>query len=169
MDWMNALLKSHPSWEVVWAPQKKGKDCQMIICFQVADMKEKVPVGAADKIRAHLESKGHRTIGRYISYNGLVDVTLADTRSVDSILASSYYIIPSLSKEGIHVSPPKFIPINNPFELCIGGLNDYEGLHKIIKKWLYYKYIHDDISKTTRVFDTRISHDCEYFIFTMDC
>jgi hypothetical protein len=168
MDWMNALLKSRPSWEVVWAPQKKGKDHRMTVRFHVADTKEKVPVGAADKIRAHLESKGHRTIGGYISYNGLVDVTLADTCSVDSILASSYYIIPSLSKEGIHVSPPKFIPINNPFELCIGGLNDYEGLHEIIEKWLYYKYVHNDVSKTTHVFDTHVSHDREYFIFTMD-
>ena len=73
-----------------------------------------------------------------------------------------------LSKEGIHVSPPKFIPINNPFELCIGGLNDYEGLHEIIEKWLYYKYVHDDSSKSTCVFDTRLSHDREFFIFTMD-
>jgi len=140
----------------------------MTIRFRVADAKEKVPVGAADKIRAHLESKGHRTIGGYISYNGLVDVTLADTRSVDSILASSYYIIPSLSKEGLHVSSPKHIPINNPFELCIGGLNDYEGLHEIIEKWLYYRYVYNDISKTTRVFDTPISQDREYFIFAMD-
>ena len=54
MDWMNALLKSCPSWEVVWAPQKKGKDRQMIVRFRVADTKEKVPVGAADKIRAHI-------------------------------------------------------------------------------------------------------------------
>lgn len=124
-------------------------------------------MGASEE-RERSSDDRHRTIGGYISYNGLVDVTLADTHSVDSILASSYYIIPSLSKEGIHVSPSKFIPINNPFELCIGGLNDYEGLYEIIEKWLYYKYVHDDISKTTCVFDTRMSHDPEYFIFTMD-
>jgi hypothetical protein len=114
MDWMNALLKSRPSWEVVWAPQKKGKDRRMTVRFRVADMKEKVPAGTADKIHAHLKSKGHRTIGGYISYNGLVDVTLADTRSVDSILASSYYIIPSLSKEGIHVSPSQIHSNQHP-------------------------------------------------------
>jgi len=168
MDWMNALRKSRPSWEVVWAPQKKGKDCRMTVCFHVADMKEKVPTGATDKIRTHLKAKGHRMIGGYISYNGLVDITLADTHSVKSILTSSYYVIPSLSKEGIHVSPPKFISINNPFKLCIGGLNDYEGLHEIIEKWLYYKYVHNNASKTTCVFDTHTPHDREYFIFTMD-
>jgi hypothetical protein len=168
IEWMNALRMARPSWEVVWAPQKKGKDRRMIVRFRVADIKDKVPAGAPDRIRTHLESKGHRTLGGYISYNGLVDITLADTHSVDSILASTYYFIPSLSKEGLHVSPPKFIPINNPFELCIGGLNDYEGLHEIIEKWLYYKYVQDDAAKTTRVFDTRISPDREYFIFTMD-
>jgi hypothetical protein len=26
MDWMNALIKFHSLWEVVWGPQKKGKD-----------------------------------------------------------------------------------------------------------------------------------------------
>ncbi|KAF8228144.1 hypothetical protein L208DRAFT_1379477 [Tricholoma matsutake] len=79
-----------------------------------------------------------------------------------------YYVILSLSKEGLHVSPPKFILINNPFELCISGLNDYEGLHEIIEKWLYYKYVQDDAAKMTHVFDTCISPDCKYFIFTMD-
>jgi hypothetical protein len=128
IEWMNALRVARPSWEVIWAPQKKGKDRRMIVRFRVADIKDKVPAAAPDRIRTHLESKGHRTLGGYISYNGLVDITLADTRSVDSILASTYYFIPSLSKEGLHVSPPKFIPIDNPFELCIGGLNDYEGL-----------------------------------------
>ena len=168
MDWMNALSKSHPTWDVVWAPQKKGKDRRMTIRFRVADSKEKVPTNATEKIRAHLESKGHRTIGGYISYNGLVDISLADTNSIDTILASHHYIVPTISKEGMHVSPPKFIPINHPFELCIGGLNDYEGVHEIIEKWLYYKYVHDDKAKTTRVYDTRISPDREYFIFTMD-
>jgi hypothetical protein len=139
----------------------------MIVCFHVANTKDKVPTGAPDRIWTHLESKGHRTLGGYISYNGLVDITLADTRSVDSIFASSYYFTLSLSK-GLHVSPPKFIPIDNPFELCIGGLNDYEGLHEIIEKWLYYKYIQDDATKMTCVFDTHVSPDCEYFIFTMD-
>jgi hypothetical protein len=93
----------------------------MIVCFLVADSKEKVPIIASDKICAYLKSKGHRTTGRYISYNGLVDITLADTQSVDLILKSRYYLIPLLSKEGMHVPPPKFISIN---ELCIGGLND---------------------------------------------
>lgn len=168
MDWKTALTKSCPTWDVVWAPQKKGKDRRMIICFRVAESKEKVSSGATDKIHAHLMSKGHRTTGGYISYNGLVDITLADTHSVDTILASTHYLIPSLSKEPLHVSPPKFIPVENPFELCIGGLNEYEGLHETIEKWLYYKYVHDDDAKTSRVFDTRISLDREYFIFTMD-
>jgi hypothetical protein len=84
------------------------------------------------------------------------------------LLTSTYYFIPSLSKEGLHVSPPKFIPIDNPFELCIGGLNNYEGLHEIIEKWLYYKYVYYDTAKTTHIFDTHISSNCEFFIFTMD-
>lgn len=105
-----------------------------------------------------------------ISYNGLVDINFADSQSVDTILASTarQYIIPSLSKEGMHVSAPKFIPVENPFELCIGRLTEYEGLHDIIEKWIYYKYVHDDEFNTTRVFDTRLSPDREYFIFTMD-
>ena len=168
MDWQIALAKFQPSWEVVWALQKKGKDRRMTVRFRVADSKEKVPSNATDKIRSHLESKGHRTIGGYISYNGLVDVTMADSHSVDAILASSYYFIPSISKEAMHVSPPKFISIENPFELCIGGLNDYDGLHEIIEKWLYHKYQHDDSAKTSRVFNTRVSTDREHFIFTMD-
>ena len=169
-DWMKALKKSRPSWDIVWAPQKKGKDRRMVVRFRVAETKEKVPANASDKIRAHLESKGHKTIGGYISFNGLVDITLADTESVDRILASSYYVIPSLSKEGMHVSPPKFIPINYAFELCVGGLNDYEGIHETIEKWLYHRYafIHDDGTRTPCVFDTRMSSDREYFIFTMD-
>ena len=110
----------------------------MIVIFQVADKKEKVPLGASEKICTHLESKGHRVIGGYISFNGLVDITLADTCSVDSILATQYHNILLLFKQEIQVSPPKYISINNTFELCIGSLNDYVGLHKIIKKWLYY-------------------------------
>ena len=167
MDWMTALSKSRPEWEIVWAPQKKGKDRRMTVRFRVADSKEKVPINASDKIRAHLESKGHKTIGGYISFHGLVDVTFADTNSVDAVLATNYYNVPSLSKEGMHVSAPKFIPIENPFELCIGGLIEYEGLHETIEKWLYHKYT-DEASKVTRVYDTRISADRDYFIFTMD-
>ena len=117
MDWMTALSKSRPEWEIVWAPQKKGKDRRMTVRFRVADSKEKVPINASDKIRAHLESKGHKTTGGYISFHGLVDVTFADTNSVDAVLATNYYNVPSLSKEGMHVSAPKFIPIENPFEL----------------------------------------------------
>ena len=98
----------------------------------------------------------------------MVDITLADSRSVDAILGANFYLIPSLSKEGIQVSAPKYIPINNPFELSIGGLGNYEGLHEIIEKWLYYKYVHDDDSQTSCVFNTRISKDREHFIFTMD-
>jgi hypothetical protein len=154
IDWMNALRKARPSWEVVWAPQKKGKDRRMVVRFRVAETKDKVPPGAPDKIRAYLETKGHRTIGGYVSFNGLVDITLADTGSVDTILATSYYTIPSLSKEAMHVSPPKFIPINNPFELCVGGLSNYEGLHETIDKWLYHQYSYDDADKTTRVYET---------------
>jgi hypothetical protein len=169
-DWMNALAQSRPSWEIVWAPQKKGKDRRMIVRFRVADSKEKVPENAPDKIRSFLESRGHKTTGGYVSFNGLVDITFADTESVDTILASSYYHVPALSKEGMHVSPPKFIPINYPFELCIGGLNEYEGLHEIIEKWLYHVYtrVDDAGTKTSRVFDTRISSDRDHFIFTMD-
>jgi hypothetical protein len=100
--------------------------------------------------------------------NRLVDITFAATQSVDSILSSSYCIIPSLSKVPIHIAPPKSIPILNPFELCIGSLNDYKGLHEIIEKWLYYKYIHDDSSKSTCIFDTCLSHDHKFFIFMMD-
>lgn len=167
-DWMKALTKLRPTWEVVWAPQKKGKDRRMTIRFRVAESKEKVPINAADKIRSHLESKGHRTTGGYISFHGLVDITLADSHSVDTILNSSYYIIPSLSKEPLHVSPPRYIPVNNPFELCITGLNDYDGLHETIEKWLYHKYAYDDSAKSTRIFDTRMTSDRENFVFTMD-
>jgi hypothetical protein len=167
-DWKIALAKYQPTWDVVWAPQKKGKDRRMTVRFRVAESKDLVPANAADKIRAHLETKGHRTIGGYVSFGGLVDVMFADTNSVDLILSSNYYLVPSLSKEGLHVSSPKFMPVNNPFELCIGGLNEYEGLHEVIEKWLYHKYRHDDIQASTRVFDTRISTDREYFIFTMD-
>lgn len=168
IDWMDALAKCRPTWEVVWAPQKKGKDRRMTVRFRVAYSKEKVPADAIDKIRAHLESKGHKTIGGYISFNGLVDVKLADTNSVDTILASDYYHIPSLSKEGLHVSAPKYIAVKNPFELCIGGLNEYEGLHVVIEKWLYHVYTHDNPARSTRVFDSRVSSDQDYFIFTMD-
>ena len=170
IEWKSALAKIRPSWEIVWAPQKKGKDRRMTIRFRAAESKDKVPPNAVEKIRAHLESKGHKTIGGYISFNGLVNITLAHTDSVDTILSSSYYIIPFLSKEGIHVSPPKFIPVNFPFELCVGGLNEYEGLHDTIEKWLYhkYKYTHDDEENGTRVVDTRISDDHDHFIFAMD-
>lgn len=167
-DWRIALLKARPTWDVVWAPQKKGKDRRMVVRFRVAESKETVPTGASDKIRAHLHSKGHRTTGGYLSFNGLVDITFADTKSVDTILESTHYIIPSLSKESIHVSPPRFVAINNPFELCVGGLNDYDGLHEIIEKWIHFKYVHDDIAQTSRVFDSRVSPDRENFIFTMD-
>ena len=143
-DWMKALSLSHPLWEVVWAPQKKGKDHRMTVRFCVADSKEKVLSNATEKIRTYLGSKGHRTTGGYISYNGLVDINFANLRSVDTILASTarQYIVPTLSKEGMHVSSPKFISVNNPFELCIGGLTEYEGLQDIIEKWLYYKYVY---------------------------
>jgi hypothetical protein len=107
INWMNVLCEAQPLWEVVWAPQKKGKDCRMVIHFHVTETKEKVPTRAADRIHAHLESKGHRTTRGYISFNGLVNVMLTDMLSVNSILASHYYSIPSLSKEGIHVSPPQ--------------------------------------------------------------
>ena len=167
-DWMNALSKYRPNWEVVWAPQKKGKDKCMTVRFRVAETKDKVPVNASDKIRAYLETKGHRTIGGYISFNRLVDIQLADTCSVDPILASSYFIIPTLSKAGMHVSSPRFIPINNLFELCISGLNDYDGIHETIEKWLYYKYVNDDEAKSARVYDTRVSSDRDHFIFAMD-
>jgi hypothetical protein len=168
LDWKNALTKLRPNWEVVWAPQKKGKDRRMTVRFKVADSKEKVPANASDKIRAHLEAKGHRTIGGYVSFNGLVDITLADSHSVDTILNSSYYMIPSLSKDGIHVSPPKYFPIKFPFELCIGGVNEYEGLHEIIEKWLTHVYRHDDEKKSTRVLDSHVSTCRDYFIFSMD-
>ena len=167
-DWMKALKATRPDWDIVWAPQRKGKDRRMTVRFRVAESKEKVPTNASDKIRAHLESKGHKTTGGYTSYNGLVDITLADTRSVDMILSSSYYIIPTISKDGMHVSPPKYIAVNNPFELCIGGLNEYEGLHEIIEKWLYHKYTHDNGFNSARVYNTRISDDREFFLFTMD-
>jgi hypothetical protein len=167
-DWMKAIMKLRPTWEVVWAPQKKGKDRRMTIRFHVAESKEKVPLNASDKIRAHLESKGHRTIGGYISFNGLVDITLADSHSVDIILNSSYYNIPSLSKDALHVSPPRYIPVNYPFELCITGLNDYDGLHEIIEKWFYHKYVYDNPAKSTRVFDTRMTSDRKNFLITMD-
>lgn len=167
-DWLNALTKSRPNWEIVWAPQKKGRDRRMTVRFRVAESKEKVPANSPDRIRAYLESKDHKTIGGYISFDGRVNIIFADTHSVDTILASRYYLIPTLSRESMHVSPLKSIPINNPFELCIGGLNKYEGLHDIIEEWLYQKYTYDDIAKTTRVFDTRISSDHDYFIFAMD-
>ena len=167
-DWMSALTKYRPNWEVVWAPQKKGKDRHMIVRFRVADTKEKVPANATEKIRAYLESKGHRTIGGYISFNGLVDITLADSHFVDTILTSNFYLIPTLSKAGMHVTAPKFIPIENPFELCISGINDYDGLHKIIEKWLYHKYVHDDEAQSSCVYETRVSSDRDCFVFTMD-
>ena len=168
MDWMSALTKYRPKWEVVWAPQKKGKDRRMIVHFCVADTKDKVPANATEKIRAYLESKGHRTIGGYISFNGLVDITLADSHFIDTILTSNFYLIPTLSKAGMHVMAPKFIPIENPFELCILGINDYDGLHKIIEKWLYHKYVHDDEAQSSRVYETRVSSDRDCFVFTMD-
>ena len=164
IDRINALTKVQPSWEVVWALQKKGKDHCMIVKFCVADCKEKVPANAADKICAYLETKGHKTTGGYILFNGLVDITLADTHSVDTILSSSFFIVPSITKEGMHVSSPKFIPILHPFELCISGLNEYEGLHDIIEKWLNYRYVHDDTDKTPRVYQTRMSADRDCFI-----
>ena len=167
-DWKNALAKCRPSWDIVWAPQRKGKDRRMVVRFRVAESKEKVPANATDKIRTHLESKGHKTTGGYISFNGLVDVNLADTESVDAILATSYYTVTSLSKEAMHVSPPRYIPVNNPFELGIGGLNEYEGLHETIDKWLYHTYVYNDADRTPRVFDTCMSSDREFFIFTMD-
>ena len=167
-DWKAALAKSRPSWDIVWAPQKKGKDRRMTVRFRVAESKESVPANATDKIRAHLESKGHKTVGGYISFNGLVDISFANTNSVDTILASTYYHVPSLSKDGLHVSAPKFIAIENPFELCIGGINEYEGIHEVIEKWLYHVFAYDDALKSTRVHDTRISSDRDYFIFTMD-
>ena len=168
IDWINALTKVRPLWEVVWAPQKKGKDRRMTVRFCVADSKEKVPANAADKIRAYLETKGHKTTGGYISFNGLVDISMADTHSVDTILSHSHFIIPSITKEGMHVSAPKFIPILHPFELCISGLNEYEGLHDVINKWLHYKYVRDDFDKNPRVFETRLSDDRDCFIFAMD-
>lgn len=64
--------------------------------------------------------------------------------------------------------PPQYIHVNNPFELCINGLEEYEGLHEVIEKWLYHKYVHDNPSQTTRVFETRVSPDRQHFIFTMD-
>ena len=140
----------------------------MVVHFRVAESKEKVPANATDKIHAHLESKGHKTTGGYISFNGLVDVNLADIESVDTILATSYYTVTSLSKEAIHISPPRYIPVNNPFKLSIGGLNEYEGLHETIDKWLYHTYVYNDADRTPRVFDTRMSSDREFFIFTMD-
>ena len=167
IDWINSLTKVRPSWEVVWAPQKKGKDRRMIVRFCVTDCKEKVPANAADKICAYLETKGHTT-GGYISFNGLVDITLANTHSVNTILSSSFFIVPSITKEGMHVSSPKFIPILHPFELCISGLNEYEGLHDVIEKWLNYRYVHDDADKTPRVYQTRMSADHDCFIFAMD-
>ena len=168
IDWIDALTRVRPSWEVVWAPQKKGKDRRMTVRFCVADSKEKVLASAPDKIRAYLKTKGHKTTGGYISFNGLVDIAFADTHSVDTILSSTYYIVPSITKEGMRVSAPKFIPILHPFELCIAGLNEYEGLHDVIDKWLHYRYVHDDYDKTPRVFETRLSADRDCFIFTMD-
>ena len=140
----------------------------MIVRFRVADCKEKVPANAADKIHAYLETKGHKTTGGYISFNGLVDITLADTHSVDTILLSIFFIVPSITKEGMHVSSPKFIPILHPFELCISGLNEYKGLHDIIEKWLNYRYVHDDTDKSPHVYQTRMSADRDCFIFAMD-
>jgi Reverse transcriptase (RNA-dependent DNA polymerase) len=170
LDWKNALSKVRPDWEIVWAPQKKGKDRRMTVRFKVADSKEKVPTAAADKIRAYLATKGHRTTGGYTSFNGLVDIALADSHSVDTILTSNYYLIPSICKDGMHVSPPKYIPVNHAFELCIGGINEYEGLYEIIDKWLLhsYVYVHDDGLKSTRLIETRVTNDREHFIFSMD-
>ena len=63
--------------------------------FRVADSKEKVLTNATDKILAFLEStkKNHKVA------MSPVDVSFADTNSVDTVLASNYYYIPSLSKE----------------------------------------------------------------------
>ena len=108
---------NRPMWQTVWAPQKKGKDRRMIMRFRAAETKEKVPQSAVDKIWMYLNSKGHKTTGGYISFNGLVDITFADTASVDAILESTHYVVPTLLKDGMHVSPPKYIPINYPFEL----------------------------------------------------
>ena len=65
----------------------------MTVRFRVADSKEKVPSNATDKIRAHLESKGHRTIHGYISYNGLVNIFMADSHSatLSLLLAPTLY------------------------------------------------------------------------------
>ena len=130
--------------------------------------KKKVLTSAPDKICAYLETKGHKTTGGYISFNGLVDIAFANTHSVDTILSSTYYIVPSIMKEGMRVSAPKFIPILHPFELCIAGLNEYEGLHDVIDKWLHYRYVCDDYDKIPCVFETRLSADRDCFIFAMD-
>jgi hypothetical protein len=129
LDWMDAFRKHCPQWDVVWAPQKKGKDRRMTVRFRVAETKEKVPLNAVDKIRSYLDSKSHRSIGGYISYNGYVDIALADTASVDAIISAQYYAIPSLGTNSLPVSCPRIINIENAFELCIGGLSDYEGLN----------------------------------------
>ena len=64
--------------------------------FRVADSKEKVLTNASDKILAFLESKGDKNHKVAMSP---VDVSFTDTNSVDTVLASNYYYIPSLSKE----------------------------------------------------------------------
>ena len=140
----------------------------MTIRFRVADTREAVPANAHEKIRAHLESKGHRTTTGYLSYGGHVDVSLADSHSVDTILSSRYYLIPPLSKEPLHVSQPRHICIDNAFELCITGLNDYDGLHEIIAKWYDHTYVRDDAAKSSCIYDTRMTSDRENFLLTMD-
>ena len=167
-DWQVALTTYRPMWQTVWAPQKKGKDRRMIVRFRAAESKEKVPLFAVDKIRAFLNSKGHKTTGGYVSFNGLVDITFADTASVDAILESTHYVVPTLSKDGMHVSPPKYIPIEYPFKLCIGGLNDYEGLDDTIEKWIRHKYKRDNAARLTRLVASRNSLDRDYYIFAMD-
>ena len=167
-DWQVALTTHRPMWQTVWAPQKKGKDRRMIVRFRAAETKEKVPQSAVDKIRTYLNSKGHKTTGGYISFNGLVDITFADTASVDAILESTHYVVPTISKDGMHVSPPKYIPINYPFELCIGGINDYEGLDDTIEKWICHKYKRDDAARSSRLVASRNSLDRDYYIFAMD-
>ena len=138
----------------------------MIVRFRAAETKEKVPQFAVDKIWMYL--KGHKTTGGYISFNGLVDITFADTASVDAILESMHYVVPTLSKDGMQVSPPKYIPVNYPFELCIGGLNDYEGLDDTIEKWIRHKYKRDDAARSSRLVASRNSLDRDYYIFAMD-
>ena len=157
-DWMVMFTNHCPQWDVVWAPQKKGKDWRMIVCFHIGETKEKVPTYTVEKIHKHLDSKGHCSVGGYISYGGLVDIALADTPSVDAIVSTQYYVIPSLSPDTRHVSCPRIIAIQNAFELCISGLSDYEGLNETIEKWLYYQYAYQDHPmQSTHVFVTCVS------------